>query len=399
MTRCRNSKLAIVDFVARRTRVSLKRPFLFVAVYAATAVPQNAIALNLDQAKPDWATRESDTRTASFTFVSKRFIPIGSSYMPGHGSKALGGRARAMKTNPDHPESDLTLTEEYVVKFDGNKVRVQRVAPPILESGDVSFNEKATGLATFDGVETMKLNTTTVIDTPPNGIILERPESPMAAFNLYRPLLWHYRITQTELGGSLGADELMDTGDTGTIDGRQCVIFQQQGRRIQQYWVELGQKSCLRRYIWLNSDRTPQMSIDISYSNDSEHGPIPEKWMIRQYEEDSQIAQQEEVLVRTSELNANIDSSEFRIEFPVGTMVQDERARNHYIVRAGGAKRLITMQELTSRISYEQLRDSEPGAAFLPRRSTFAIVMLVLTTIVVLVLIWLSIRKRMKLYQ
>jgi hypothetical protein len=395
MTRDRKAEWTNLKIAVPRYGAAIRNAIVFCLLFCmAAAVPTPTAAIGVQEAKEMWADRQKTINTASFTFVKTHFIPAGSPYMPGRGRIATGGRGGKLSTDESEPESDVTYEATFVVKLDREKVRVERVAPPILIGGELSLHESSTELATFDGTDNMNLLTSSMKDKHPIGSIVNPPESPIAPYNVYRPILWHYRASKTELGRGDNADKVVDTGDTGTIEGRNCQIFQQQGRRVQQYWVDIRRKACLMRYVWLNNDRTPHMTIDISYTDDATHGPVPTKWTVRQYEQGAVLAQQEEVKVSSYELNTAIDADEFRITFPVGAVVTDQRTSELFIVREGGKKRPISPREQSSGISYQQLLNSEPDEAFGGGRSTLAIVMLVLTVFVIIVLIWLSVRQR-----
>jgi hypothetical protein len=370
------------------------RPAVSSSVFLVTAISllPSAKAQNLDEARAAWKARQSETKTGSFTFEVQRFIPAGSAKMPGRGRIALGGRGARSAEKPTGPETDVKYNATFVIKFDGAKTRAFYDAPPILLGGRLALDERTTDLTTFDGTTGMGLSTHTAEGLYPSGRILAVPES-LARTTLYMPVAWHYRASETDLL-LLTDDKLIDTGDTGISDGRRCLIFQEQTRRRQQFWSDPTRLYCIARYFWLLDDGTPRTTIDIEYTEDSSHGPVPTKWVVREFDTDGSLMQQEDVKVISYEINNDISAEEFRIAFPPGTYVSDQRSRERYIVRESGNNRPVTEPERRGGATYQQLLNSESGQALTKRPSGLRFVTISVTLFIILTLIALLIRQR-----
>jgi hypothetical protein len=63
--------------------------------------------------------------------------------------------------------------------------------------------------------------------------------------------------------------------------------------------------------------------------------------------------------------------SDFQFEFPPGTRVTDRNTGEYYIVREGAQKRLITMEEVRGRATYEEMVATESGKALSARQRRF----------------------------
>lgn len=373
----------------RKTHATLATCILlFVKVVSLPA----AEAENLDAARKAWQARQVEVKTASFTFVKTRFIPVGSALMPGHGRIAMGGRASKSDKKPEGPETEVKYDVTTVIKIDAEKTRAFYDAPPILLGGRLALDERTTQLTTFDGTVGMSMTTHTAEELYPKGRIFAEAES-LARTTLYLPLVWHYRASQTDLL-SLPGDGLINTGDTGVSAGRRCQIFQEKGGRRQQFWSDPERNYCIARYRWLLSGGTPHTTIDIEYTDDPAQGPVPTQWTVREFDSDGSLMQQEDAKVTSYEINKEIPADEFRIAFPVGTYVSDQRTRERYIVREDGQKRPVTPAERKGGATYKQLLNSEPGEGLTRRGSTLRFTLIFLTVFVIIILIGLSLRQR-----
>ena len=123
-------------------------------------------------------------------------------------------------------------------------------------------------------------------------------------------------------------------------------------------WTDRDQDFAVRRIVVANGKRV-LVQYDIDYAKDAKYGWIPSHWKTTVNGSDGKAKTTVEGSVKSYKINPVIPIAEFRVKFPLGTWVDDENAKESYIVRPNGGKRLILSSE--SKASYQQLLDSESG--------------------------------------
>jgi hypothetical protein len=127
-----------------------------------------------------------------------------------------------------------------------------------------------------------------------------------------------------------------------------------------EYWVDPANEYRVVRTISRFDNGQPRMQIDINYDPLKQSATIMD-WTITRFEPDGRVRQVKNSLVTEYELNSPISADQFRIEFPAGVHLIDERSGKSSIVLTSGAKREILPAETRAKLTLEQLRDSELG--------------------------------------
>jgi hypothetical protein len=208
---------------------------------------------------------------------------------------------------------------------------------------------------------------------------------------LTMPLLLLYRPSDLAIGDGLFEISTSRLGSPASLHGVRCLVLEHSkdgGRQTARTWIDPA-----RAYLPLRvskfTDGNPVFQIDLSYIVEPMAGYVPTGWTITVFRSVSDAAQVGRVFreytatVTKCLLNEAIDVNTFTFDFPVGTIVRDYRTDNEYIVRPGGRKRPITLDERRAELTYEQLLATEPSLPSLRGRRSGAIVWTVLGLLVV----------------
>lgn len=91
-------------------------------------------------------------------------------------------------------------------------------------------------------------------------------------------------------------------------------------------------------------------------------GPfVPAGWTYSVFAPDGSLKTDKSSVVTQFELNPNLPDEVFTLEFPVGTVVQNEATNEQYIQLAEGRKRLVTQAERDASIPYSTALRTESG--------------------------------------
>jgi hypothetical protein len=102
--------------------------------------------------------------------------------------------------------------------------------------------------------------------------------------------------------------------------------------------------------------------VQIEYANDERHEWFPRSWTLRITDKAGSLLASDEGTVIQHSINEPIEDSEFKLDLPVGTLVQDIPATgNAYILRANGRKQPVPPVEFNLDI-YRQLLEIEQDA-------------------------------------
>ncbi len=204
----------------------------------------------------------------------------------------------------------------------------------------------------------------------PRGFVHEKEKRIVDSGNPYLvPLLVTYRPFHPDMG-KLDLAGYGISAKQGTIGGRNCVILEPPAASVwsESYWID-----CQHGFVVLRVVRavkkSPVMQFDISYIEDPLHGWVPSAWKYAARQQGSgRLLRQSLAKVTKYEINYAIPRSQFQFEFPPATRVTDRNTGEYYIVREGGNKRLITMDEVRGRATYEEMVATESGKALSGRQ-------------------------------
>lgn len=148
------------------------------------------------------------------------------------------------------------------------------------------------------------------------------------------------------------------------INGTRCCLLK--FRRTNQndlIWVETSKDYLPIRYSWSRPKYgdVPDDIIDIEYAYDETNGWFPVSWTNRWLTLKGAVYEKYTARVTDARINATIPEDMFKLEFPVGTWVENRITKESYILKAGGGKRIVLPGEFTGD-NYEQLLNTDPHA-------------------------------------
>lgn len=162
----------------------------------------------------------------------------------------------------------------------------------------------------------------------------------------------------------------------GVINGRTCTIIEQRfGNFSRVIWVDPGREYAILRYSVMRRD-VPSYQIDGKYIEHDQGGWAPSGWIINSWRDGPDgsrvLRLHAEARVTKYEVNPEFAADEFRLEFPVGTIVRDDRVDEDHLVRENGEQRKILRSERRCGAAYEDFVGTETGRAALPRPANWS---------------------------
>lgn len=106
------------------------------------------------------------------------------------------------------------------------------------------------------------------------------------------------------------------------------------------------------------------LTVSVDYTAHPEFGVVPKRWKVTELTQDKGAVHRDTLMeVETIELRCKLEDSDFQVEFPPGTVVQDASKSeiSMFFVRNDGSRREITESEWVAGIDYDRLTGSEPG--------------------------------------
>jgi len=156
----------------------------------------------------------------------------------------------------------------------------------------------------------------------------------------YGPLLWSFRATDPmRESGRFVAEEWSVSNAREELDGVECVVLKRtyERPRVDEAWFAPGQGFSLVQYRRFDKGQLT-LQIDVEHSRDNDHGWVPATWKITSMLPDGKLDWLMSGTVKEYAINLTIDPQTFAPEFPVGTVVRDERTDSQYLVTEDGEK-------------------------------------------------------------
>ncbi|MCI0684464.1 MAG: hypothetical protein L0Y71_20320 [Gemmataceae bacterium] len=357
-----------MGYQTRKRPVSIRRlasPTRFlVGVLAACTFPGFSVAdSNIEKASHAWRKRQDSFRSGKFEWTEDVFYRKGSIRDP--------TTTRESKPTADYvPPRDFSYQSEVRVSFAEVEIRyayerlewLPGASEPNSQSSNTVFDGEATQCFWPSGSTKW-----------PVGHLLSPKRKFIEASNYHTwPVLMTYRnlLAGMQL---ISFDSFREAETNSTVNGRRCIVLDElplPGKdRRRTLWIDTERDFTLARFE-ASVDGRPIHRIEVEYIQDKEHGWIPHSWRITELNSDLSLNRSFSAKVSKWSLNVPLPEGEFRIEFPEGTVVRDERQGQPqtYVVRKEGKKRPVLSNELGA--TYEQVVSSEPGTALASGRGT-----------------------------
>ncbi len=347
------------------TAVRLQIIFLIATVSwsSLSSCPKASIAgeLSLDDVRREWENREKGINSAWFIWDETEFARAHTKHK----------RVQTPSTRPLLlPTDDVTLERSVQLAISGHMMRYAY-------EGQV-FNANKGGvrdkqyISVFDGTVSKNFHRNIggeQEDYPLSGFVREESVHYDSDNRNISPILIHIRPCSEEMGGvSLDAYKMGTT--KATINGHTCLAVQprteSKKRWGETYWVDPVCACIVRRIAYGQIGNPPAYTIDIDYDRLDDREWVPSGWKLIDGDA-TRIISQISGRVKTVRLNENIANSEFRLQFPPGTAVVDNRTGERLITKDHGQPRIVTNAELARGATYQELVSTETGKAALPR--------------------------------
>jgi len=171
------------------------------------------------------------------------------------------------------------------------------------------------------------------------------------------PVRLAFRAFDSSLG-MFDEDRLTIAQEKGIVGDSTCIILRHDENSV---WLDPAKEYIPIRYYDVRNGKTIRF-IEMEYSLSKDHGWVPSAWKNSWFTPKGDLKDAMRATVTKCEINQTIPDDAFRIVYPTGTMVSDYVADQRYILRDGGAKRLIRDGEYDG-TNYETLRDTNaPGS-------------------------------------
>jgi hypothetical protein len=248
------------------------------------------------------------------------------------------------------PDKESTLEGTCRVVISGEKIRYSNKFPAWMRKKKSFVPHEETDV--FDNGVYTNFTSAGAIRGVPWAMI--RPlERPRQANNVdLFPLLLNLRPTNKVLG-PLHQEKLQVASEGVLIGGRPAVILSPvpEGNLPQAspptiaYWVEPTKRYRVARYEVKQGDKT-FTQITINFDEQSDRHWVPESWTAVVNNADGSLMHWDEIRVTECRLNESVAANEFKIDFPVGTFVEDFGKGTNYFVKEGGSARPVSEAEL-----------------------------------------------------
>ena len=231
---------------------------------------------------------------------------------------------------------------------------------PRLQEGETVLSYRDT-VSVFDGRRGKGLSSS---ESRVNqmGQIFETEERPGIMNNMsVQPVMFCFRMLNPKMS-PIDTSKPFEIENT-TVNGksRVNVTFVDKDQRVERQLVlapELDMSVVTYR---LKVHGRAKTQFDLSYKRDSQANFwVPSGWTITRLANDGSIKSTIVGTVEECEVNPGLPDSEFELDFPVGTVINDMVENKTYVFRDDGSKRKVVREELIDQVPAKQLMETEP---------------------------------------
>jgi hypothetical protein len=167
-----------------------------------------------------------------------------------------------------------------------------------------------------------------------------------------RPIMMVYRA---QVDGVFGTGGFVLTGEK-SIAGEHVLRLLKCGENL--IWVDTERDFLPTRFRRIVRGVVRQ-AIDFEYAYDARHGWVLSAWTDVYEDRTGNPAESRNIRVKSCKINSPIDDTTFGVEFEPGTWVNDLAADRTYILREGGARRIVRPGEYNGH-NYKELLERAP---------------------------------------
>lgn len=228
------------------------------------------------------------------------------------------------------------------------KTRLERIGRDSTEGNDATGRS----ISSFDGRKNFNFTSASWNGDWPRGIVWADKNNDEIHNIQLRPWLIHCRPFGVPVPGVTADGITFRNGDATEARNGNVVVRMQAASSpvVGDYWLDAGRDFVVVKYAESANGRAT-VTLEIDYKADEDIGWIPRSWKARFENGAFSLSGN----VDTFELNPEVPDSDFRIDYPEGTMVffRDEGYRA--LLGPNGRRRIITPEESASGFAYEEL--------------------------------------------
>lgn len=234
------------------------------------------------------------------------------------------------------PLKETTVESVSRLVLDAKKFRFEENHPSFhFPSGNLIRRDM---IFTFDGALGRVLAPQrTGKDSPLAGIIEKGQNDFKIKLIHLMPLMLTFR-GMSSIHSSYVVGDMRSTGAMLVIDGSKCeeYVIRFSPNRREQFWLDPEKDYVLRRHqrSW---DQT-----DVSYRRDANWGWVPTSWKRTEYTSAKSVAATMTITLQNMRINDAQPESQFTLEFPAGSTVEDQRDNKSYRVQPDGSMREVS---------------------------------------------------------
>jgi outer membrane lipoprotein-sorting protein len=98
-------------------------------------------------------------------------------------------------------------------------------------------------------------------------------------------------------------------------------------------WVDPERDYVVVRWELIRPDGTVILRTRLQYAEDDDHGWVPSGWELSMLDAEGNAGETYEATIRDYEIGLELTRDDFRIRFPIGTTVYDDRTKEFYVVQ------------------------------------------------------------------
>lgn len=377
-----------------RRRIVALSLFLFLlcgphCIYAGTdqSAEDSEGTVTVSQIVDIWRLRQDHLRTLTIKWDQQEIV------MKGMLPRPPDGESQQPAEDAVIPPSDVTLTGEFSLTIDGEKMRYVEDCERFSDNHNAQYRQRSTRV--YDGQQYLACFPKGTGDFPIGEI---QPETHALAVTHERnvvPIRLAYRILSSAMGGVEPSMLRLEPMEIDVL-GRSCRLVRvelSQGRRIDLY-VDPSRGYLPVRQTFLNRGSVLNEWTIESYLQSADSW-VPQKWRYSELDKAGNLVRTLSAEVTSYSLNEPVAPSSFTIDFPEGTWVYDNVNDREYIIQHSGHLRDVPSGVGLAR--YEWLMDPanngrdnpfETPARNRPKTLTLVVVNLALLLAVAVFVLW-----------
>jgi hypothetical protein len=235
------------------------------------------------------------------------------------------------------PGRDLTFEAAGRLVLDGDKARLEDNRPAW--HPNVGRVDELSSVSVFDGAATKTLwPRGAANEGKPLGGVQRAGRLDLAQLPDVSPLTFAFRGLDPALVPT-PLDWFTPTGAAQEVAGMACREYAvTHGPFALSLWLAPGERYVVRRARLTQKGR-PVYELEVAYRPDEAAGPVPDSWVLREYNQFGALSDTTTVQVVQVRINEPVAAEEFDLTFPQQALVGDQDDKTWYRVQPDGALR------------------------------------------------------------